>query len=98
MHIGPHTGRSASREISPSLRRMAHSGQGTRRSMNSDTLQNQKYAGIRGFNYQPSWGSNGLEIWRRFDGALMDVELARGKRYFPGIHAIRLWLSWDACL
>jgi len=62
------------------------------------TLQNQQYTGLRGFNYQPSWGSNGLEIWRQFDGSLMDVELARGKKYFPAMAAIRLWLSWDAFL
>jgi hypothetical protein len=60
------------------------------------TLRNQKYSSVRGFNYQPSWGSNGLEIWRQFDGSLMSVELARGKKYFPGMTAIRLWLSWDA--
>lgn len=60
------------------------------------TLQNQKYASVRGFNYQPSWGSSGFEIWRQYDARLMDVELARGKTYFPRINAIRLWLSWDA--
>jgi hypothetical protein len=62
----------------------------------SVTLQNQQYSGLRGFNYQPSWGSSGMEIWRQFDGSLMDVELSRGKKYFPGMTAIRLWLSWDA--
>jgi hypothetical protein len=60
------------------------------------TLQNQQYTNFRGFNYQPSWGSSGMEIWRQFDGSLMDVELSRGKKYFPGMTAIRLWLSWDA--
>lgn len=59
-------------------------------------LRNQQYSSFRGFNYQPSWGSTGLEIWMRFNAGLMDVELARGKKYFPGINAIRLWLSWDA--
>jgi endo-1,4-beta-mannosidase len=54
------------------------------------------YNAIRGFNYQPSYGSTGLEIWLRFDAATMDAELARGKRYFPGMNAIRLWLSRDA--
>ena len=54
------------------------------------------YSKIRGFNYQPSYGSHGLEIWRRFDADIVDVELARGRKYFPGMNAIRLWLSWDA--
>lgn len=54
------------------------------------------YSKIRGFNYQPSWGSSGLEIWRNFDADRMDHELALGKMYFPGMNAIRLWLSYDA--
>ena len=56
------------------------------------------YARIKGFNYQPSWGSSGLEIWRQFDGERMGHELALGKLYFPGMNAIRLWLSHDAWL
>lgn len=51
---------------------------------------------IRGFNYQPSYGSNGLELWRNFNADTIRQELGRGKTYFPGINAIRLWLSWDA--
>lgn len=51
---------------------------------------------IKGFNYQPSWGSSGLEIWRNFDADRMRHELALGRRYFPGMNAIRFWLSWDA--
>ncbi|NLE51496.1 MAG: hypothetical protein GX613_08830, partial [Chloroflexi bacterium] len=54
------------------------------------------YAEIRGFNYQPSWGSTGFDIWRRFDRDVMVLELDRGKRYFPAINALRLWLSYDA--
>ena len=34
------------------------------------------YSSIRGFNYQPSWGSSGLEIWRQFDHERMGHELA----------------------
>ena len=56
------------------------------------------YAHLRGFNYQPSYGSSGFELWRCFDGAVIDHELGLGKRYFPGMQAIRLWLSWDAYL
>ncbi|HEY3333052.1 MAG TPA: hypothetical protein VGK19_23670 [Capsulimonadaceae bacterium] len=51
---------------------------------------------VRGFNYQPSYGSCGFELWRRFDAAVIREELSRGKRYFPGMNAIRLWLSHEA--
>jgi len=53
---------------------------------------------IRGFNYQPSYGSSGFELWQKFDAAVIDRELGLGKRYFPGMNAIRLWLSWDSFL
>ena len=55
-----------------------------------------KYEDIRGFNYQPSYGSSALEVWRQFDEKIIDIELARGKKYFPKWNAIRLWLSWNA--
>ncbi len=55
-----------------------------------------EYAQIKGFNYQPSWGSTGFEIWRHFDSERMGHELSLGKLYFPGMNAIRLWLSHDA--
>ncbi len=51
---------------------------------------------IRGFNYQPSYGSNGFELWQRFDAATIETELGRGKRYFPKINALRWWQSWDS--
>jgi len=54
------------------------------------------YASIKGFNYQPSWGSTGYELWRYFDAERMSHELALGKLYFPRMNAIRLWLSYDA--
>lgn len=54
------------------------------------------YSKIKGFNYQPSWGSSGMEIWINFDADCMSRELALGKKYFPGMNAIRLWLSHDA--
>lgn len=55
-----------------------------------------EYSKIKGFNYQPSWGSSGFEIWRNFDSERMGHELSLGKCYFPGMNAIRLWLSHDA--
>lgn len=54
------------------------------------------YSQIRGFNYQPSYGRNGLELWRKFNAEAISRELGRGKEYFPCMNAIRLWLSWDA--
>ena len=55
------------------------------------------YSHIRGFNYQPSYGSHGLETWgERFDIAVFREELARGKKYFPKMNTVRLWLSYDA--
>lgn len=54
------------------------------------------WSSIRGFNYQPSYGSNGFELWQKFDAKAIEVELARGKRYFPKINALRWWQSWDS--
>lgn len=51
---------------------------------------------LRGFNYQPSYGMNGIEIWTRFQPDLIASELARGRCYFPNINAIRIWLPWEA--
>jgi hypothetical protein len=54
------------------------------------------YVKIKGFNYQPSYGSSGFELWQNFDGAIIDKELGLGKKYFPKMNTIRLWLSWDS--
>ena len=51
---------------------------------------------VHGFNYQPSYGSSGFELWQRFDPEVIDRELALGRKYFPGMNALRWWLSWDA--
>ena len=60
-------------------------------------LQNTAYESVRGFNYQPSWGSCGLETFGPdFDAELVATEMARGKRYFPGINTLRIWLSHQA--
>ena len=53
---------------------------------------------VRGFNYQPSYGSSGIELWQRFDAGVIDRELGLGMKYFPSMNAIRLWLSWDSFL
>jgi hypothetical protein len=51
---------------------------------------------IRGFNYDGSWGTSGLDLWQHHDNGAMAVELARGKKYFPGWNMARWWLSQDA--
>jgi len=57
------------------------------------------YSNIRGFNYQPSWGSCGLETFGPdFDADLVAIEMGRGKKYFPGINTLRIWLSHQAFL
>ncbi len=56
------------------------------------------WAHVRGFNYQPSYGSNGFELWQRFDAGVIAAELAQGKRHFPKMNALRWWQSWDAFL
>ena len=54
------------------------------------------YSLVRGFNYQPSYGSTSLENWLYFDADTVELELRRGKEYFPGFNTVRYWLSWDA--
>jgi hypothetical protein len=51
---------------------------------------------IRGFNYQPSSGTSGLEVWRQFDAKTVELEIGRGKRHFPGMNTLRWWHSWEA--
>jgi hypothetical protein len=54
------------------------------------------FSSIRGFNYQPSAGSTSFENWRYFRPELFELELRRGKQYFPKFNTVRYWLSWDA--
>src|SRR5690349_12144691 len=54
------------------------------------------WSAIHGFNYQPSYGTSGLELWQKFDAATIAIELDRGKKYFPRMNALRWWHSWDA--
>ncbi|MCM8770139.1 MAG: hypothetical protein NC911_10850, partial [Candidatus Omnitrophica bacterium] len=61
-------------------------------------LPDSSWSKVRGFNYQPGYGSSGFELWRNFDGKVIERELASGKRYFPGMNALRWWQSWDAFL
>ncbi len=54
------------------------------------------FSAVRGFNYQPSYGSTSFENWLYYDPQIAELELRRGKQFFPKMNAIRLWLSWDA--
>jgi hypothetical protein len=60
------------------------------------TAYGRDWSKVRGFNYQPSYGSSGFELWQKFDPIVIDCELALGRRYFPGMNALRWWLSWDS--
>ncbi|MCM8804703.1 MAG: hypothetical protein NC833_05575 [Candidatus Omnitrophica bacterium] len=61
-----------------------------------ELLKDKKFSYIRGFNYQPSYGANGYEIWYYFKPDIIEKEIFLGKKYFPGINTLRIWLSWDA--
>ena len=54
------------------------------------------FSQVRGFNYQPGYGSTSYENWRFFDAAQITAELSRGKVLFPGMNTVRLWLSFGA--
>lgn len=54
------------------------------------------YSEVRGFNYQPSYGTASLENWVYFQPHIIEKEMSRGKEYFPGFNTVRYWLSWDA--
>ncbi|MDR0626992.1 MAG: cellulase family glycosylhydrolase [Bifidobacteriaceae bacterium] len=56
----------------------------------------QDYSAIRGFNYQLSTGTTSLENWLYYSADRFELEVRRGKQFFPGWNTIRLWLSWDA--
>lgn len=59
-------------------------------------MDNFDFSSIRGFNYQPSAGSTSFENWLYFRPELFELELRRGKQYFPKFNAVRYWLSWSA--
>ncbi|MEW5980308.1 MAG: hypothetical protein AB1898_31330 [Acidobacteriota bacterium] len=57
-----------------------------------------QFSDVRGFNYQPSYAAHGVDIWGRFDAGMIEKEVSQGKKYFPGMNTLRLWLAWDAFL
>lgn len=56
----------------------------------------QEYSWVRGFNYQPSWGSHGLQIWNDFREATFVKEVELGLKHFPKLNTLRIWFSYDA--
>jgi len=54
------------------------------------------YADVRGFNFQPPWGSNGRDIWMKFDGTEYRRIIRLAKKAFPKMNTLRVWLSYDA--
>ena len=57
---------------------------------------NDCFSHVRGFNFQPPWGSNGRDVWLRFDGALYREILEKAMKAFPKMNTVRVWLSFDA--
>ncbi|MFA6544056.1 MAG: hypothetical protein WCS99_06500, partial [Limisphaerales bacterium] len=61
-------------------------------------MPDSEWSAVRGFNYQPSYGSSGLELWQKFNAQTIEMELERGKKFFPKMNALRWWQSWDSFL
>jgi len=55
-----------------------------------------EYAHIRGFNYQPSWGSHGITVWNNFQEKIFAQEVDQGLKHFPKLNTLRIWFSYDA--
>lgn len=53
-------------------------------------------ADVRGFNYHPSYSTGSLEDWLSFDEEIWRRELSNGKKMFPRMNTLRIWLSWNA--
>jgi hypothetical protein len=52
---------------------------------------------IVGFNYQPSWAANGTKCWiENFDADKYREELMNGKKHFPLMNTVRVWLNYEA--
>jgi hypothetical protein len=54
------------------------------------------FSDVRGFMYEPSYAWTEVDVWHHFDPKIINLELSRGKKYFPGLNALRISLSADA--
>lgn len=60
-------------------------------------IEDQTYADVRGFNYQPSYASYGGDIWgEKFDPEAINLEISRARKHFPKTNTMRLWFSHEA--
>lgn len=55
----------------------------------------EKYGYVRGFNFQPPWGSNGRDVWLRFDAKEYRRIIRCAKAAFPKLNTLRVWLSFE---
>ena len=51
---------------------------------------------VKGFNYHPGYSTGAMEDWLMFDHNVWEKELKNGKKLFPAMNTIRIWLSWNA--
>ena len=59
-------------------------------------LKDDSLSRVKGFNYQPSYASHGLDIWVELNEQRIDYELKKARELFPAMTAVRIWLSLDA--
>ena len=52
---------------------------------------------VRGFNYVPSYATTGM-WWSDFRPETIELELARGKEFFPGFTTVRVFLGYNSYL
>jgi hypothetical protein len=75
-----------------------YSATGAEQTGTTPKMPESEWSQIRGFNYQPSYGSSGFELWQKFDAKVVEAELTQGKKFFPKINCLRWWQSWDSFL
>lgn len=51
---------------------------------------------MRGFNYSPSYSPTAFGEWNDFNAEVWRTELGRGKKYFPRMNTLRIWLDWNS--
>jgi len=56
-----------------------------------------KYTDVRGFNFHADWGFSGIDLWlENFNPERYRELIKNGKQHFPGMTALRIWLSFSA--
>ena len=49
-----------------------------------------KYKDVRGFNFQPDWGTHGITIWLNFNEKRYREMLRNGLEKFPKMNTVRI--------